>query len=126
MKKAAVLLADGFEEIEALTAVDLLRRARIYVDTISISDDYMVAGSHGINVQTEALFDEVEFADSGFMVKSCIGVGRYSASAVKHSHRAARDHFAYTGRYERVVFDIGAPETAGDRLDALRLHHQDE
>ena len=70
--------------------------------------------------------DEVEFADSGFMVKSCIGVGRYSASAVKHSHRAARDHFAYTGRYERVVFDIGAPETAGDRLDALRLHHQDE
>ena len=68
MKKAAVLLADGFEEIEALTAVDLLRRARIYVDTISISDDYMVAGSHGINVQTEDLFDEVEFAEFDMLV----------------------------------------------------------
>ena len=44
MIKVSVLLADGFEEIEALTAVDLLRRARIYVDTISITDDYTVHG----------------------------------------------------------------------------------
>ena len=48
MIKVSVLLADGFEEIEALTAVDLLRRARIYVDTISITDDYTVHGAHGI------------------------------------------------------------------------------
>ncbi len=41
MKKVCVLLADGFEEIEGLTVVDLLRRAKIYVDTVSIMDDYM-------------------------------------------------------------------------------------
>ena len=58
MKKVCVLLADGFEEIEGLTVVDLLRRAKIYVDTISIMDDYIVHGAHGINVQTEDLFDE--------------------------------------------------------------------
>ena len=46
MKKVSVLLAEGFEEIEALSVVDLLRRARIYVDTVSISDEYMVRGSH--------------------------------------------------------------------------------
>ena len=51
MKKVCVLLADGFEEIEGLTVVDLLRRAKIYVDTISIMDDYIVHGAHGINVQ---------------------------------------------------------------------------
>ncbi len=56
-------MADGFEEIEALTAVDLLRRAQIYVDTVSITDDYMVTGSHGITVQTEDLYEEVEFDD---------------------------------------------------------------
>ena len=68
MKKAAVLLADGFEEIEGLTAVDLLRRARIYVDTVSISDEYMVAGAHGINVQTEDLFGEVDFEEFDMVV----------------------------------------------------------
>ena len=39
MKKVSVLLAEGFEEIEALSVVDLLRRARLYVDTVSISDE---------------------------------------------------------------------------------------
>jgi len=68
MKKVAVLLADGFEEIEALTAVDLLRRAKVYVDTVSITDDYMVRGSHGIKVQTEDLFEEVNFAEFDMVV----------------------------------------------------------
>lgn len=68
MKKVSVLLADGFEEIEALTAVDLLRRAKIYVDTVSITDDYTVHGAHGINVQTEDLFDEVNFVEFDMIV----------------------------------------------------------
>lgn len=68
MKKVSVLLADGFEEIEALTVVDLLRRAKVYVDTISITDDYKVRGAHGIPVQTEDLFDEVDFSESDMIV----------------------------------------------------------
>ena len=68
MKKVTVLLADGFEEIEGLTVVDLLRRAKIYVDTISIMDDYIVHGAHGSNVQTEDLFDEVDFDEFDMVV----------------------------------------------------------
>ena len=68
MKKAYVFLADGFEEIEGLTVVDLLRRAKIYVDTISIMDDYIVHGAHGINVRTEDLFDEVDFDEFDMVV----------------------------------------------------------
>lgn len=68
MIKVSVLLADGFEEIEALTVVDLLRRAQIYVGTVSIMEDYVVHGAHGINVQAEDLFEEVNFADVDVIV----------------------------------------------------------
>ena len=68
MIKVCVLLADGFEEIEALTVVDLLRRAQIYVGTVSIMEDYVVHGAHGINVQAEDLFEEVNFADVDVIV----------------------------------------------------------
>lgn len=68
MKKVSVMLADGFEEVEALTAVDLLRRAKIYVDTVSMTDDFTVHGAHGINVQTEDLFDEVDFSETDMIV----------------------------------------------------------
>lgn len=68
MITVSVLLADGFEEIEALTVVDLLRRAQVYVDTVSITEDYIVHGAHGINVQTEDVFDEVNFVESDMIV----------------------------------------------------------
>ena len=68
MKKVSVILADGFEEIEALTVVDLLRRAQIFVDTVSATEEYTVHGAHGINVQTEDLFDEVNFVESDMIV----------------------------------------------------------
>ena len=68
MKKVTVLLADGFEEIEALTVVDLLRRAKVYVDIVSITDDYTVRGAHGIPVQTEDLITEIDFKESDMIV----------------------------------------------------------
>ena len=53
-----VMLANGFEEIEALTVVDLLRRAEIETKTVSI-DDSRVAGSHGITVYADLLWHEI-------------------------------------------------------------------
>lgn len=52
MKKALIFLADGFEEIEALTAADLLRRANVQVDLCSVGggERKEVTGSHGIRV----------------------------------------------------------------------------
>ena len=50
--KSLVFLADGFEECEALVTVDLLRRAGIHTDMVSISDRLTVHGSHGVDVST--------------------------------------------------------------------------
>ena len=70
--------------------------------------------------------EKVRFNDTGFMVKSCIGVGRYASSAVKRSHKMKPDYYAYTGDYRRVDLFIGTPETIQDQLDAIELHRDSE
>lgn len=54
-----VLLAEGFEEIEALTPVDMMRRAGLEVKTVGI-DGKTVKGSHGISVIADATPDEID------------------------------------------------------------------
>ncbi|MEE1312469.1 MAG: DJ-1 family glyoxalase III [Lachnospiraceae bacterium] len=58
--KVFVFLADGFEEIEGLTVVDLLRRAQIETITVSINDTKQVVGSHKIPVIADVIFDEIK------------------------------------------------------------------
>ena len=57
MKKIAVLCKDGFEEIEALTPVDVLRRANVHVDLVGM-DDLKVTSSHQITIQMDCVFND--------------------------------------------------------------------
>ena len=54
-----VLLAEGFEEIEALTPVDMLRRGNFEVKTVAVTADKTVVGSHGISVIADATIGEI-------------------------------------------------------------------
>ena len=63
MKKVIIFLAEGFEEIEAISIIDTLRRAEITVTTASITNDKIVKGAHNIEVKTDKLFDEVNFGN---------------------------------------------------------------
>lgn len=65
--KVALLLAEGFEELEALTPVDILRRAGITVDTIAIASR-KVTGSHGITVIADKTRDEINPSDYGAVI----------------------------------------------------------
>jgi len=66
--KAFVFLADGFEEIEAITPIDILRRADIEVTTISISNNKEVRGAHGIIVIADYLFTQADFSNNDLIV----------------------------------------------------------
>ena len=57
----AVFFANGYEEIEALTVVDLTRRAGIETWMVSITDERKVTGSHGIEVSMDKTLGEVDF-----------------------------------------------------------------
>jgi len=68
MSKVCVFLADGFEEIEALTVVDILRRASVDTQMISISENRMVTGSHKIPIQADACIKDADFSDTELLV----------------------------------------------------------
>ena len=68
MKKAAVFFAAGYEEIEALTVVDLLRRAEIDTTCVSIDNEKTVIGSHKIAVAMDAGIDEIDFNNFDILV----------------------------------------------------------
>lgn len=61
MKKAAIFFGTGYEEIEALTVVDLLRRAGIEAVCVSVDNAPSVTGSHKISVEMNAGIDDVDF-----------------------------------------------------------------
>ena len=62
MKKVYAFLADGLEEVEALMVIDLLRRTKkLDVVMVSIKDDLLVEGSHGIKIMADKTIDEIDF-----------------------------------------------------------------
>jgi len=55
-----VLLGEGFEEIEAIAPLDILRRADIEVATVSLTDNLLVTGGHGIAVQADIRLEQMD------------------------------------------------------------------
>ncbi len=81
-----VLLAHGFEELEALTPVDILRRSDIDIRTVSITDDKTVTGTHGIQVIADLAADEVPLEEIEMLVLpgGMPGVKNLDSSPVTH------------------------------------------
>lgn len=68
MKNSYLFLAPGFEEVEALTPVDVLRRAGIEVKTVSVTSSHSVEGAHGVSVKADMTFDEADFSDCDWLI----------------------------------------------------------
>lgn len=67
-KKVFVFLAEGFEEIEAVAIIDVLRRAQISTQVVSITGQKKVTGGHGIAVEADVIFDQADFIKGTMLV----------------------------------------------------------
>lgn len=97
-----VHLADGFEEIEALTIVDLLRRAELEVQTVSITGSRRVMGTHGVPVEADILFEETDYESCEMIVLP----GGMPGAANLGNHEGLANHircFAQNGKYLAAI-----------------------
>ena len=63
-----LFLDNGFEEIEAVTTIDLLRRAKIALTTVSVTGNPMVLGAHNIAVEADGLIEKIDFLDAEMLI----------------------------------------------------------
>lgn len=68
MKKTIVFLANGFEEMEALGTIDILRRGGIEVTTVSITDNPVVTGAHNVLVTADRTLDTVALNEADALI----------------------------------------------------------
>lgn len=68
MKKVYVHFATGFEEIEALTIIDVLRRAEIPTEMVSVTGNTKVTGAHGIEITVDSIFEDINYDNAEMIV----------------------------------------------------------
>lgn len=83
MNKVYLFLADGFETVEALAPVDVIRRAGIDVVTVSIMGRKNVVSAQDVTVVADALYDEVCLDDADALILPGGGTGTENLSAYK-------------------------------------------
>lgn len=68
MNTSYLFLATGFEEIEALATVDIMRRAGMDIKTVSITGNKIVRGAHGVAVEADCLFEQTDFITPEWLI----------------------------------------------------------
>lgn len=107
MKKAVVFMADGFEEIEAITAVDVLRRAGVRTETVSVCGK-VVTGAHGIKIEADKTENEADFNDYDAVV---LPGGMPGAKILGECRKVVDTVCAFDARHKTVAAICAAPAT---------------
>ncbi len=66
-KTAYAFLATGYEEVEALAVIDILRRANIDIKIVSITEEKLVTSSHDISIMSDVLFDDIKDTEADLL-----------------------------------------------------------
>lgn len=116
MKNIAVHLADGFEEIEAVNIIDVLRRAELNVTVISVTGNLEVKGSHGIRIITDQLFDDVNYE----FIDMIILPGGMPGSANLNEHLGLREQILNFNENKKLLGAICAAPMVFGNLGILK------
>lgn len=112
MSKLAIFFAEGYEEIEGLTVVDICRRCGLEIDMVSVTGAESVTGSHGISVKMDKDFAEVDFEQYDMLVLPGGMPGTKNLEA--HEGLMAQvDTFFESGKYVGAI--CAAPSVLGHR-----------
>lgn len=92
-----VFLATGFEDIEALAPVDIMRRAGLEVQTVSITGEQIVTSAHGVGIVADMLLSDVDFPKAEMLVLPGGLPGSTNLDACKPLTQAIVRHFEAGG-----------------------------
>ena len=116
MKKVCVFLADGFEEIEGLTVVDILRRAGVETETVSVMGRKQINGSHGIIVEADKLFEEADIESADMLVLP----GGMPGTLNLKAHEGLREQILLFNSQSKYLAAICAAPTVLSELGILK------
>ncbi|MBQ2298235.1 MAG: DJ-1/PfpI family protein [Bacteroidaceae bacterium] len=88
-----VFLATGFEDIEALAPVDIMRRASLQVKTVSITNEQIVTSAHGVGIVADMLLNEVDFTQAKMLVLPGGMPGAANLDACTQLTQAIANHY---------------------------------
>lgn len=112
MSKIAVFFGTGYEEIEALTVVDICRRCGVETDMVSITEQLQVTGAHDITVAMDKTFSQIDFAQYEMLVLPGGGPGTRNLEAHQGLMEQV-DAFYQDGKYIAAI--CAAPSIFGHR-----------
>ena len=89
-----VFLATGFEDIEALAPVDIMRRAGLPVETVSVTGEKIVVSAHAVGIQADRLLADIDFGQADMIVLPGGLPGSTNLDACAPLTKAIAAHFA--------------------------------
>jgi len=116
MKNITVHLAEGFEEIEAISIIDVLRRAEFKVKVVSITGELEVTGSHNIKVTADALFEDIDYS----VIDMIVLPGGMPGAANLKAHSGLREQILNFNDSEKPMAAICAAPMVFGNLGLLK------
>jgi len=110
MKKVFIFLAEGFEEIEAVATIDVMRRGELDVTSVSITGNLLVKGAHGIAVNADTLFEKANLSSGDMLVLPGGTPGAYNLNA-HDGLKNALEQYAANGK--KIAAICAAPLVIG-------------